>query len=304
MKNAVLIVFLVFCATPTFPQVAPDWLIDQTHRATERALRDALSDLEPYLTPDQQGIIDQTRITSDRHDWNIYGTRAQIGPSGRSIHFPMGFQMVNLNITWAVAANLFAGHDPELVMEYALYMSDTVRASIQATARKETPPPMLTYSAYVGMPQAQSEQMISNGTYLDFVDILMRESITLILAHEIGHHVLGHLNNTYSSLDEEMQADAFAIDLVLAAGNNPIAAFAPFLVYAGLEADPTSLRPNATHPPGLCRVITMLVEGHEAAIKDPDFVAYMRRTGRYEGMVAALEQLRTLPQDSDISCPS
>ncbi|MBY6006550.1 hypothetical protein KUV62_21685 [Salipiger bermudensis] len=280
-----------------------DHIMSQTYRAAKRSIDDAMDRFWPELDSYEAAIMGTVEISVDRYDWNLYGVRAVRRGSERSIHFPMGFLIANLYVVWGMAANELAGHDKDLGLDYIHEISDVVKRSVRATNAGQRPPPMPSYGEFVRMSEAEWRRLATSEQYMLYVEAMMGDGLAFILAHEIGHHVQGHLDGPASSLQEELSADNYAVGLSINSGFNPILAFTPFLLFAAIENDTGVYDGTSTHPPGLCRVVMMLRSGSDAALREEGFMEYLTENNLRDEWFESQAELAALPDEHGMDCP-
>ena len=128
-------------------------------------------------------------------------------------------------------------------------------------------------------------------------------SIRWFLAHELAHHVLGHVESPLARSDlpqaellklsrtREQEADAFAFKVSVYDGPGSIAfAFPAYLVVAGLGGDVEN-EALETHPAGLRR-IRLLIEALETLPEDDEeFADYLTEEGLDERWDEFIEEM-------------
>lgn len=110
------------------------------------------------------------------------------------------------------------------------------------------------------------------------INQIMVESLAFFVAHEIGHHLLGHLQIDVHTAadakrvrDQEYAADSFALDLIHRAGFNPVTVL-PFFEFLSLfEGFATHPSGSASHDPAMCRFVRFMNEGTGTMLSDPAF---------------------------------
>lgn len=128
----------------------------------------------------------------------------------------------------------------------------------------------------------------------DLRELWISGSLAFILAHELGHHVLGHTSRNPSSYPEsrerESAADKFAFKTMAAAGSNPVLAMPIFLLWGQLEG--FSIEGEGTHPAGIKRMRAMVAAAQEVIDSDPEMKEAMQRNdskGQWQQFVKALD---------------
>lgn len=109
-----------------------------------------------------------------------------------------------------------------------------------------------------------SYQMTKSHEFGEMFSGLMDGSIMYLYLHELGHHVLKHVDADKTNLSDrrrmETEADAWAIKTAYEAGYDLVAAMPMFLFMAAIGGDSLEHEVKATHNLGIRRVHTMLSE--------------------------------------------
>jgi len=91
---------------------------------------------------------------------------------------------------------------------------------------------------------------------------LMQASMMLIYLHELGHHVLGHVNNipddAHYTRQLEAAADAWAIETAYRSGFNVLDGVPALNLIAALSAEKLADENRQTHPHGVGRIRDMM----------------------------------------------
>ena len=100
----------------------------------------------------------------------------------------------------------------------------------------------------------------AHGVSID-LERAMLASVMLIYLHELGHHVLGHVNSIPAGLDNARQleaaADAWAIEIAYRAGFNVLDGVPALNLIAALNAGKSGDENTLTHPHGRQRIRDM-----------------------------------------------
>jgi hypothetical protein len=120
-------------------------------------------------------------------------------------------------------------------------------------------------------------------------ELLLAGSLKFLLAHELGHHLLGHVGTHGSAgvvRDQKKAADEFAFHATALSGSNPIEAMPVLMLFGALEGFSLEGEEGRNHPAGVRRFVTMVEAGERMIANDEKAVAYMRSNGTYNKFVA------------------
>jgi hypothetical protein len=129
----------------------------------------------------------------------------------------------------------------------------------------------------------------------------IRGSLEYVLAHELGHHVLGHTAtppaNYPESRQREAKADAFAFRVMAKAGVNPLLSLPVMLLWCDLEG--FSIEGEGTHPAGVRRMRVMVAAARQAVNDDPEVQAAMHRDGTRAQWDTAIQKMDSMLNDAE-----
>jgi hypothetical protein len=130
------------------------------------------------------------------------------------------------------------------------------------------------------------ERFQSNHNADDVREIAISACLQLVAAHELGHHIDRDADSLPASPAEsrrrEAAADAFAFRNLIRSGRNPMIAVPVLLLFAGIENFSLEAEDRASHPAGVRRLESMIEAAREALASEPEMLADMKKTGRYE----------------------
>jgi hypothetical protein len=102
-----------------------------------------------------------------------------------------------------------------------------------------------------------------------------------LLAHEVGHHVLGHVDDPTRDLPkrraQESAADDWAINLLIKKQVSPVSGIIPLLFFYYTDQNPISKERGSDHPADVRRLLAMY-EGLEKRL--PELKAYIVASGQ------------------------
>jgi hypothetical protein len=125
---------------------------------------------------------------------------------------------------------------------------------------------------------------------------LVGGAFAFLLAHEMGHHVLGHVD--HPTTDKEVRrsmeaaADAWAIDLLVTKNVSPVSGIVPMLFFYYTTRHPVASEVYKDHPADVRRMLAMY-EGAHARL--PSFRASIEASGqKYEDVHKGISQAMVL----------
>jgi hypothetical protein len=117
-------------------------------------------------------------------------------------------------------------------------------------------------------------------------DKMITDSIAFVVAHEVGHHVLGHIDKPVTDLEKrrqrELDADSWAIECLKHATPHfsPISGYIPLIFDYYITPTPIAHEANSDHPADLRRIHAMF-EAMEDAL--PSYRADLAGCGKRLG---------------------
>jgi hypothetical protein len=121
---------------------------------------------------------------------------------------------------------------------------------------------------------------------------LVGGAFAFLLAHEVAHHVLGHVQNTTKDPEErrrmESAADTWAINLLVTKNVSPVSGIVPMLFFYYTTRHPVASEVYKDHPADVKRMLAMY-EGANDRL--PSFRASIEASGqKYEDVQKGLNQ--------------
>ena len=120
---------------------------------------------------------------------------------------------------------------------------------------------------------------------------LLKGGVAFLMAHEVAHHLLGHVDRDHASSLElvlaqsrklETEADHWAFKQMAEAGLNPIQAFTTMMFAVATNGWSAREERWASHPSGVKRFRSMLRHGKKLAARGTKFHAYLKATGQLD----------------------
>jgi len=160
-----------------------------------------------------------------------------------------------------ILSEYYAPQDPGIydkVDEYLKYLNRVIDQNERSVDQKQH---IQHFTEYVGIPAATAAQILGRSETQEISGLLRVAAIAFVLAHEIGHHILGHVdappNFVAESRNREVAADRYAAALTMRAGISPFGALPALAFFSGAEGD--RVDPDASHPLTYCRVMEAML---------------------------------------------
>ena len=233
----------------------------QFGRAIQRTMKTSLDSFQPFMSPEQRMISAQVELDAPptQNFFDAFATKED-GP--RRIVLGVGFvESLEMVEDAAILMFVYQFGDLDALRRYVDYVADAVTANGSAFSVGKSLQAELPYWAFVHEPEARVLEVYANQDYQGIRLRTRMETLALITGHELGHHVLHHLEarpgaglSKQQRADfirpQEVEADEFGLRVASAAGNHLFFSWMPFALFASLEGSPTGM---SDHPPGYCR---------------------------------------------------
>lgn len=222
--------------------------------------------LAPVLTLAERVIQDQTRIVIKDEG---------LGATASSMNNEL---TINVSADLISAADIVAntlaimgvqglpneGSDP-----YFTDLATALRGGVAARVLGQTPPILPHPATYFGVSRQTWNTWMLGAEVRQRQETLMQHAMALIYAHELGHHVLGHLATERGTPQQETEADEWAMRKVVLIDIRPMWASQVFVFYAALEGNSTTLPDDPTHPLSICRANALVQFDTEYLLTTP-----------------------------------
>lgn len=260
---------------------------------TQADVRDVvLPILRQGMQPRELEIVDRTeiRIVVDQRIGRVYAYEDANGTP--IIEISTGFlSLVGSLIDANLTGRRFG--KAELIGPYKEAVSSFLKTSRQVIRDGGTPAPPEPFNKFVGISEAQYSAFWQSREYDDQFSWWMRSALSIVLAHELGHHVFGHLDELETkSLAErrsmEDQADDFAIRVNWMLGVNPILFSEYFLIFAMVEDGLL----EGSHAPSACRLEKFIHAGLTFSKGDQGFMSHVQKDRALSENLSQLEYAR------------
>jgi hypothetical protein len=259
MKLAI-VVWVPFLVSALSAQVAP-------YNSSERAqlvLAEARS-----LETDIKTIRPKLFQNLDRHEAEIVAPIEFEVPDGHNLHSdslndcyafrdPFGTPKVHIGLAFARGLHMFidaqllsrAMNKPDLGNKYVNYVLAGWAENLRLQQQNLAPRAIESPYTYFDAPRTVRDQIEGPSSRL------YGAALAFAMAHEVGHHVLGHtVASKTQSAENEMKADAWAMQTLVGSGEPPAGGFL-ILGYWGALYDADSA--TATHPSAKDRGVAMI----------------------------------------------
>jgi len=188
-------------------------------------------------------------------DYNVTRVQAFRDESGQRI-IEMSFGFLGLEKTLSddyVFALVSSDADLNKFDAYLDYLNEKVNRN-ERMLRKDH---IKSFREYAEIPAEKWEAVVGSDDYDRLFPVMSTSAMGFILAHEIGHHVFGHVDRPPRSPVEsrryEKEADRYAVALTLKMGIPAFGALPALAFFATHEGEIVSS--DATHPLAVCRLL-------------------------------------------------
>ena len=261
-RAAIVAVALLLC--PPSPCIAQDTDSDSAAALgyRDRAMRLINAVLDVFwevMSEDERAVLQEIDVRMPV-DYNITRAVAYRDDSGRVIEVSSGFfGMMSQLCEDDVLREYYLPQDPGINDKFEQYLTSLNQAiDHNEQSFSVEPEPLPRFAPFAGIPDDVAAEIEGRDDYVAAVGNLRMSAIAFVLAHEIGHHLLGHTDRpspetAEQSRAEETEADRYAGELTLRAGLPAFGAFPALVFFAAAEGE--TLDPEASHPLAMCRVL-------------------------------------------------
>jgi len=178
----------------------------------------------------------------------------------RVIEISFGFLGVLLDVcdNW-ILAEYYASQDSGIYDKYEAYLAylnQLIDRNERAVGQKPTA--AQSFATWAGIPAEVATAIMERSDVQDYKGRLRMAAIAFVLGHELGHHMLGHVDAPQASSPaesraREAEADRYAAELTMRTGIPAFGALPALGFFAAAEG--TAADPDATHPLAYCRIL-------------------------------------------------
>lgn len=254
---AVALVMALMPVASVWAQLTPDFPLSEELRIRQ-ALGRTFGSLDARIVkvlPSDQ-VVKYQRV--DRRLLLTWDINAFAAVADKEIYFPIGFAWALEQVSHAVAAAATMQAGPCASM-YLADMQGRIRDNLRRVMQNGKPRMIQGYFDFCNVTPAchkffRTEKNIPPEHLSEF-ERASRAAFAFVYLHEMGHHMLGHSGKRPASMAQsqamEYDADQWALEKGLAAGENVIEALPLFLL---METLSTACKgANCTHPSGADR---------------------------------------------------
>jgi hypothetical protein len=231
------------------------------------ALLDAFTEV---MTPDEQAILREIDVRIPM-DYDVTRVVAYRDDSGRAIEVGFGFFGLAIQLCDdEVLADYYAAQDPGIYDKFEAYvtsLNEAIDRNEQSTIQNALP----RFAPFAGIPEETATARAAQEDFKSYAANLHTSAIAFVLAHEIGHHVLGHTDmpppeSPAVSRERESAADRYAAELTMRVGMPAFGALPALALFAAAEGE--TLDPQASHPLGTCRILGAMLDSIDRLAAD------------------------------------
>jgi len=287
---------LMFCVVAVLPiasaQGYPGHEADLEGSRSNSSL--IIADLRPKLfgdlPPSEAAIYATVRFDVSPED-KIMNAYAYRNAGIRRITFTeaMG-RAIKLNVDALLMEQLY--HKTNFMGEYMYYVCTRYARNSERYAQGLSPERIASPYERAHMSDADFNEFYSDKDVNSARAKLVGGAFAFLLAHEMGHHVLGHVDHPTNDKEErrnmEAAADAWAIDLLLKKKVSPVSGIVPMLFFYYTTRHPIASEVYKDHPADARRLLAMY-EGANDRL--PSFRASIEASGQnYEDVRKGVSQ--------------
>jgi hypothetical protein len=307
MRSVIIMVLL--CIVWTSPAASQssaenEAIAQQAEAATERALKLLQQQFRDVMPAAERAVLNDIVFKLDRSSWNILDAYARRRSGGRLVVLSRGYvaasDYLDFAVTYEGYKQEFLGQqaDGASLMRYSDAVVDTLEKNTKRRMRAEDGVPAPDYLEWIGIrgenKRALFQRLDSDQRFRVMREEVKKAAFAVVLGHEIGHHVLNHLDFGKTTPQQEADADAYGVALAMKAGYLPIGAMGTFILFSAMEG--WSAQPNGerSHPPAVCRLARLVQASVTFVRRDRDFIEYLRARGqleRYEALEATFSSI-------------
>jgi hypothetical protein len=226
-----------------------------------RIINDALDQLWTVMGPSEQAVLQEidVRVPMDYDITRVVAYRQE----GRVIEVSFGFfGLMNALCRDYILASYYSEQEPSapyIYEKYVDHLNNVIDRNDRAVGQERAQ--LQSFAEFAGIPPEIEADIMGQGAAEYYSGALAVTAISFVLAHEIGHHVLGHLDTPPASRAEsrarEAEADRYAVDLAVRAGMPPFGVIPALAIFEVAEEEYAD--PAATHPRAGCRILDALL---------------------------------------------
>ena len=201
----------------------------------------------------------------------------------RVIEVSFGFFGVLLDAcdNW-ILAELYAAQDPAIYdkyEDYLRYLNQVIDHNERAVGQPPVKP--RPFADWAGIPAPVTAALMARSDAQQYQGELRMAAVAFVLAHELGHHMLGHVDlppprNAAESQAREAEADGYAAQLTMRVGVPAFGAL-PALAFFAAAEDGSARDTDASHPPAGCRILRAMLDSVDRMAADQHYAPLFQK---------------------------
>lgn len=306
---AIALAFLPFFAVAAFPQGSTN---EQFLIAADRTIDRLVDEFREVMNPDERDILDETDIRIDRFSNDVVRVYANIENGKRVIVISRGFMAAGDLIDWALTYEIYVAQqqqvpvNSERIIKYTNVVAEIILNNAHQRSRALPVKDIPYYLQWTGMGEDQYNEVTDglrrDPDFQNLRALIKLHAFALILGHELGHHVLGHLESSERSVRQEEEADAYGVKLEMKAGYMPLMSASSFLLFSAFEGWSTNPGTTHDHPYGVCRLFHLADASIKSISDDTDFLEYIEENGKKDQFDAWVAQIHAISPEAKHEC--
>jgi hypothetical protein len=208
------------------------------------------------LSPSERSAFARIRVLISSQE-DIASPLADVDASGPYITFTYGLaRLVN-----AVVDAIY-GLPPDQSLRYVTYVVGEQKKAVAAANGAHVTPNIKPFYDWANWSPPQISQYRANARLQRASELTGVGVIGFIYAHEVAHHLLGHIGNLTSDFEvkrkREMAADAWASEHLIRADVAPLVGVFAMVYFAALDCNALSHERNLIHPADIRRIMAVV----------------------------------------------
>jgi hypothetical protein len=233
-------------------------LIREVADYTRNALYAARLAIRVHVTREQLAIFDQVYVEIDENDWSLYSTRAEGHNNKPVIIIPIGHVVATYYLDVAMAEAIQSKQFRDLDR----YRTALIKGlDVDPVSKQVRNPITLGLCEFRGTKKEVCARNFYDPQLSTILWQLRYLTVSFLLAHEAGHHLLGHLTDRFVVPNvREREADQFALEIMNKMNWHPLFGVNNLLLFAELDRFRISKGASLAEPLSpACRLVNLLL---------------------------------------------
>jgi hypothetical protein len=249
--------------------------IENSRANTSLIIADIRPKLFGNLPPSERLIYDQIQfsVSSDDKIMNAYADRK--GGVRRVVLTEAIGRGTELTADAFLMEELY--HMPGFLGKYMSFICERYQRNFNRYGQGLTPLRIPSPYEFAHWSDKDMDAFYSDKDISHARNVVVGAAFSFLLAHEVAHHVKDHVDHPTSDLahrrEQETEADAWAIDLLVRKNLNPVDGIIPMLFFYYTDQHPISREAGSDHPADARRLLAMY-EGLSKRL--PSFKPYLQ----------------------------